>query len=44
MTVASPSMADERGALAFDTGAGLGALHQTGWTGLVADLVLRREP
>jgi hypothetical protein len=24
-----------------DTGAGLGASHQTGWTGLVADLVLR---
>jgi len=23
-----------------DTGAGLGASHQTGWTGLVADLVL----
>jgi hypothetical protein len=27
-----------------DTGAGLGASHQTGWTGLVADLVLRRHP
>jgi len=26
-----------------DTGAGLGASHQTGWTGLVADLALRRE-
>ncbi len=25
-----------------DTGAGLGASHQTGWTGLVADLVVRR--
>ncbi len=25
-----------------DTGAGLGAAHQTGWTGLVADLLLRR--
>jgi hypothetical protein len=25
-----------------DTGAGLGASHQTGWTGLVADLILRR--
>jgi hypothetical protein len=25
-----------------DTGKGLGASHQTGWTGLVADLVLRR--
>jgi hypothetical protein len=25
-----------------DTGAGLGASHQTGWTGLVADLVIRR--
>jgi hypothetical protein len=24
-----------------DTGAGLGASHQTGWTGLVADLMLR---
>ena len=24
-----------------DTGAGLGASHQTGWTGLVADLLLR---
>jgi hypothetical protein len=23
-----------------DTGAGLGASHQTGWTGLVADLIL----
>ena len=27
-----------------DTGAGLGASHQTGWTGLVADLLLRRDP
>ncbi|MDH4075171.1 MAG: glucosidase [Acidimicrobiia bacterium] len=26
-----------------DTGAGLGASHQTGWTGLVADLLLRRS-
>ena len=26
-----------------DTGAGLGASHQTGWTGLAADLVLRRK-
>jgi hypothetical protein len=26
-----------------DTGAGLGASHQTGWTGLVADLVIRRR-
>ena len=26
-----------------DTGAGLGASHQTGWTGLVADLLLRRQ-
>jgi len=25
-----------------DTGKGLGASHQTGWTGLVADLVLRQ--
>jgi hypothetical protein len=25
-----------------DNGAGLGASHQTGWTGLVADLILRR--
>jgi hypothetical protein len=25
-----------------DTGAGLGASHQTGWTGLVADLIRRR--
>jgi hypothetical protein len=25
-----------------DTGTGLGASHQTGWTGLVADLVLRK--
>jgi hypothetical protein len=25
-----------------DTGAGLGASHQTGWTGLVADLIARR--
>jgi hypothetical protein len=27
-----------------DTGQGLGASHQTGWTGLVADLIQRREP
>ena len=27
-----------------DTGAGLGASHQTGWTGLVADLIVRRTP
>jgi len=26
-----------------DTGTGLGASHQTGWTGLVADLILRRR-
>jgi hypothetical protein len=26
-----------------DTGAGLGASHQTGWTGLVADLITRRN-
>jgi hypothetical protein len=26
-----------------DTGAGLGASHQTGWTGLVANLITRRE-
>jgi hypothetical protein len=26
-----------------DTGEGLGASHQTGWTGLVADLLLREE-
>ncbi|HZP71850.1 MAG TPA: hypothetical protein VFA97_00575 [Gaiellaceae bacterium] len=26
-----------------DTGAGLGASHQTGWTGLVADLVISRK-
>jgi len=27
-----------------DSGAGLGASHQTGWTGLVADLIARRIP
>jgi mannosylglycerate hydrolase MGH1-like protein len=27
-----------------DTGQGLGASHQTGWTGLVADLLVRRSP
>ena len=26
-----------------DTGAGLGASHQTGWTGLVAECILRRH-
>jgi hypothetical protein len=26
-----------------DTGKGLGASHQTGWTGLVADLIVRRR-
>ena len=26
-----------------DTGAGLGASHQTGWTGLVADIIMRRS-
>ncbi len=26
-----------------DTGRGLGASHQTGWTGLIADLIIRRE-
>jgi hypothetical protein len=26
-----------------DTGAGLGASHQTGWTGLVANLITRRD-
>ena len=25
-----------------DNGAGIGASHQTGWTGLVADLIIRR--
>ena len=27
-----------------DSGAGLGATHQTGWTGLVADLICRPDP
>ena len=27
-----------------DTGHGLGASHQTGWTGLVADLITRAAP
>jgi hypothetical protein len=27
-----------------DNGAGLGAAHQTGWTGLVADLICRPDP
>jgi hypothetical protein len=27
-----------------DDGAGLGAMHQTGWTGLVADLICRPDP
>jgi hypothetical protein len=27
-----------------DNGAGLGASHQTGWTGLVADLICRPDP
>ena len=27
-----------------DTGRGVGASHQTGWTGLVADLILHRDP
>jgi hypothetical protein len=27
-----------------DTGAGVGASHQTGWTGLVADLLASRPP
>jgi hypothetical protein len=27
-----------------DTGAGLGASHQTGWTALVANLIMRRRP
>jgi len=26
-----------------DNGAGLGAMHQTGWTGLVADVIRRRH-
>ena len=26
-----------------DNGAGLGAAHQTGWTGLVADVIRRRH-
>jgi hypothetical protein len=26
-----------------DTGAGLGAMHQTGWTGLVALLIARAQ-
>ena len=26
-----------------DSGAGIGASHQTGWTGLVADLIIRRH-
>ena len=25
-----------------DNGAGLGAAHQTGWTGLIADIIRRR--
>jgi hypothetical protein len=26
-----------------DTGTGIGASHQTGWTGLIADLILGRK-
>ena len=26
-----------------DNGAGLGATHQTGWTGLIADVIRRRH-
>jgi hypothetical protein len=26
-----------------DNGAGLGASHQTGWTGLIADVIRRRH-
>src|SRR6202034_761779 len=26
-----------------DNGAAIGAFHQTGWTGLIADLILRRH-
>ena len=26
-----------------DNGAGLGAAHQTGWTGIVADMIRRRH-
>ena len=26
-----------------DNGAGLGAAHQTGWTGVVADMIRRRH-
>ena len=26
-----------------DNGAGLGASHQTGWTGIVADLIMRKS-
>jgi hypothetical protein len=26
-----------------DTGAGLGATHQTGWTGVIADVIRRRH-
>ena len=26
-----------------DNGAGLGASHQTGWTGLIADIIRRRH-
>ena len=27
-----------------DTGVGLGAMHQTGWTALVANLILNHQP
>ena len=27
-----------------DTGQGLGAMHQTGWSGLVANLIKRKYP
>lgn len=49
MPFADPSGHDWGARLQFheyfdgDTGRGLGASHQTGWTALVADLIMRRE-
>ena len=34
---------ESRGSFHGDNGAAIGAFHQTGWTGLIGDLILRRH-
>ena len=41
--VAADPLSSRSGTVFAGTGAGLGASHQSGWTGLIADVIRRRH-